>query len=661
MLALLLSSRASASAKFDYALHTSRDAAFFQLRGLSGLAAIRSFVLDRPRRYVVDLPWNEPVPLTGPRSLRCAEGSPVEKIRIAPHPSFLRLVFYLTEGEKILRNVQSHGSSILFSFKDTKVSSLVPFKTASTPGAPPPFGMVHVTALPSSGMAKEASFQSFLPPKDSPSGLKPTEAAWHEPPRVSPNTPSTHSPTAAASHAFGPPEPDSSAAGARFLEKTHVAPRAFLWHAARLTGFLEMRGAADTDRDNAMEHTRSFRQRFHLATKVPLRENQNNLFAQVSARSDLLWFGTASDWNDWNLDFHEAYLHWSDASLEMRLGKQIVRWGKTDQLSPLDMVNPEDLREGITWDMEERKIPVWMARLRAFRGPLALEGVAVPFFEPHDIHLLSTDWAVFRHLKGAVAADPQAPPAVKDALGDIAVHRREPSRTAHHAQWGTRVTAQSHGWDLAVSYFDGFDPSPHLENFPVKNIHSDGTFSRESLENALLTGVLTQEDLEVRYKRFRMIGVDFETTYKSLGLRGETAYFSHRSFLTDSLTSTTHPVFDAVLGADYEGANGWYVNFQIGYRRIGGAMNRTLYFQRENISLNGEISKELLRGDLQARLRYLVMLTDGGSYWNPSLTVLRFRPLSLALGLNLFAGPADTFMGSYGDNDQYYVQCRYDF
>ncbi len=56
-----------------------------------------------------------------------------------------------------------------------------------------------------------------------------------------------------------------------------------------------------------------------------------------------------------------------------------------------------------------------------------------------------------------------------------------------------------------------------------------------------------------------------------------------------------------------------------------------------------------------------MMLTDGGSYWNPSLSYLRFRPLSLTFGLNLFAGPADTFLGTYGDNDGAYVTVRYDF
>ena len=55
------------------------------------------------------------------------------------------------------------------------------------------------------------------------------------------------------------------------------------------------------------------------------------------------------------------------------------------------------------------------------------------------------------------------------------------------------------------------------------------------------------------------------------------------------------------------------------------------------------------------------MLTDGGSFWNPSLTYLGFRPLSLTFGFNLFAGPADTFLGTYSDNDQTYVTVKYDF
>lgn len=660
--AVVLGTSAAASSPPVYKLETSPGYAVFQIRWPDPSPRFRTFVLDRPRRYVVDVTSKEPVPLPAPQTIPIAAESPVEKIRMATHRDFLRLVFHLPDSRKIIRNVRLDGATLVFSFSDPEVSTSPP-PTASPSGAPAPAPSAPIPApssvvpappsvLPADGGIRESRTAMetespretrILAPPKSPGGGRNTSPAG--PPLLTFH--GTHtSPLSAETQMHG-----ESSSGSRPSLQPPV----------RIDGFLEMRGAADTNRDDSLEHTHAFRKRFQLETKVPLSRDAGNVFAVLSGRSDLLWFGTRSDWDDWDLDLHEAYFHWSDGPLEMRLGKQIVRWGKTDQLSPVDVLNPEDLREGITWETEDRKIPVWMARLKAFRGPFGLEGVLVPFFEPHDVNIFGTDWAVFRHLKAAVAADPLVPDRVKDAVDGIEAHRREPARTLENAQWGTRLTARTNGWDLAVSVFQGFDPTPHIARFPLRNIRVDGTFSRESIQKALLTGIFTGEDVEVRYKRFRMIGFDFETTWKDLGLRGEAAHFSDRSFLTDSLTSTTRPAFFAVVGADYAGPDGWYANLQLAYERIGGNTDRILYFEKDNLSLNGEVSKELLRGDLEARLRFLLMLTDGGSYWNPSLTYLRFRPLSLTFGLNLFAGPADTFLGFFRENDQAVVSVRYDF
>ncbi len=158
-----------------------------------------------------------------------------------------------------------------------------------------------------------------------------------------------------------------------------------------------------------------------------------------------------------------------------------------------------------------------------------------------------------------------------------------------------------------------------------------------------------------------MAGLEWETVLGPFGFRGETAYFSDTVLLTSDLTSTSTPSLFTVIGLDRQGDNDWYANLQLGHQVLFDDDEEILYFKRHNLSLNGELRKGFFRGDLEARLRAMLMLTDGGSYWNPSLSFLRFRPLSLTFGFNLFAGPADTFLGTYGDNDQAYVTVRYDF
>ncbi|MGQ9505959.1 MAG: DUF1302 family protein [Thermogutta sp.] len=633
-----------------YTLKTSPASVVFTLHCAAPLPNLRTQVLHRPRRFVAEVTMKASVPPRASLVIPLTSHSPVEKIQMTSHRDFLRLVFQLRQSKKIVYKVRRDSFVLVFSFADPEISALAGPETS-----------LFVPTTPATRRTEKGERQ------DSPEA---SSFTLHAEPRASPlekshsddGTPSsTSARTAPAALTLRLPNEPSTFAATPAQNTTPLRSGLSLPQFSRIKGFVDMRGAADTSRDNAFEHARAFRERVHLEAKIPGPSNKGNGFALVSGRSDLLWFGTRSDWKHWDLDLHEAYVQWSPGPMELRLGKQIVRWGKADQLSPVDVLNPEDLREGVTWDLEDRKIPVWMGRMRAFRGPFGLEGVLVPFFEPHDVNLFGTDWAIFGHLTSTVAADPRVPVMLKEALKSFEVHRREPSQTLKNLQWGGRLTTETHGWDLAVSTFHGFDPMVHIMRFPLENIHVNGSFSNESVENALMTGVFTGPELEVRHRRTRMIGFDFETTLKNIGLRGEAAYFSARSLLTDELTSTSFPAFFGVVGMDHAGPNDWYANLQLAYQRIGGDTDRILYFEKDNVSINGELSKRWLRGDLEARLRYLIMLTDGSSYWNPSLIYHRFRPLSFTLGLNLFAGPADTFLGHFRKNDQATVSARYDF
>ena len=72
----------------------------------------------------------------------------------------------------------------------------------------------------------------------------------------------------------------------------------------------------------------------------------------ASIDSEYLWFGPYNDEEDYDLDLFEGYIFWSTNSIDLTVGKQIIRWGKTDQINPADNVNPHDLRKFIVPDYE---------------------------------------------------------------------------------------------------------------------------------------------------------------------------------------------------------------------------------------------------------------------------------------------------------------------
>jgi len=433
-----------------------------------------------------------------------------------------------------------------------------------------------------------------------------------------------------------------------------------------IKGFIEAKGAMDTEKKTENEHRRLFRNKVRLEGKWSpgeksthkLNGKKDKFYALASIESDYLWFGSNHSNEDYDFDLYEGYLHWTLGSTEIKLGKQIVRWGKTDQVSPVDNLNSHDFREFIIPDLEDRKIPNWMAKIRIFPGAYNFEGVYIPFFEPSRIDYFGTDWSVYQHVKQDVR-DLSLPLYLKEYLQARLVHETEPAKIFENGQWGVRLSGTISGWDLGFNYLYAWESLPHYESFPIKNLKLGDSFSSQNLLDSLDGMALMEEDIEVNYKRSKICGFEFETIANKIGLRGEAAYFNRQSFLTESLTSVRKPVFFYVLGADYLGENDWYINFQFSHQIISGHDDEILYFRRNNVSLNGEISKEFLMGNLEAIVGYHYSLSDESYYIYPKIIYKYITDLEILLGFNIFGGDTDTFMGFYDANDQVFLSFKY--
>ncbi|HDQ41425.1 MAG TPA: AMIN domain-containing protein [Desulfonatronum sp.] len=349
----------------------------------------------------------------------------------------------------------------------------------------------------------------------------------------------------------------------------------------------------------------------------------SNTFLLASVQSDYLWFGPGPSTDDYDLDLYEGYLFRGTPCWDLRLGKQAVRWGKADQISPVDNVNPQDLREFLIPDLEDRKIPNWMARVRLFPGDFTLEGVFVPFFEPDRFDFAGTKWAL-------LGTRPTG----------LDIRETRPSKNLGHADWGLRTATTVAGWDLAASYLYAWEKSPRLRLDPAG-----------PLGPALLAD----------YHRQHIVGLEFETTLNKFGLRGEGAYFDKQSLHTQTLDSLAKPVAHYVIGVDYLGQQDWYANIQFSHQHVFAYEPGILLHRRDDYFLNGEINREFWRGNFMLKLGWAVDLQDGGSFLTPEAILTYFRNLELSLGVNVFSGPEDPLFGRYRDNDQVFLKAKYFF
>ncbi len=452
---------------------------------------------------------------------------------------------------------------------------------------------------------------------------------------------------------FGP-APDTADA----LDLTGASPAATspttLW--GRIIGF----AAHDLKKDDAEDH-----QLLRLRSRLGLEHTSDLPDAlRLQGRAAVEWDGIDYDnrqaGTSSELKLYEGFFRLNGAYWDWSVGKQRVRWGKSDQLSPLDTINPDDMRQFITLDLEDRKIPSWLTQARLHGSRFTLEAIVSPWFEESEMDYFDSDWALYRNLRQNILSNSQLPQAIRDYAASLGVNKKKPSKSLSNISGALRLHWHTDRADFAVSYRYGWETLPTIDSFPVKNIVFNGDPDSDPAE-FLQSATLTSERVKASFKRQQIYGFEWETVLDQIGFRGELAYIDQVAFLTSDLTSTGKKVAHLVAGIDYTSVTQWYFNLQTSWHHIFGYNREILYFEKDNISLLGEVRKTLWRGNLEVATAYNVTLTDGSSYLQPAVTLKRITNTDIEVGAMIFSGDGDTLLGSYDEADQIYAQIRVSF
>lgn len=229
------------------------------------------------------------------------------------------------------------------------------------------------------------------------------------------------------------------------------------------------------------------------------------LYGDVRFRDGLFF-----DKRESSMEIREAYagIRWNH--LDIYLGNQIVRWGRTDGFNPTDNINPRDYFF-LTPDPDDQVAANFMlrSRIRPLRNT-ELEIIAIPFYKPSVYR-----YDLFDMGYGVRFSETELPEA-EFGNGSIAV----------------RFNAELPSAGFAVSYFRGYDP-----------------FYGFDLEE---TRFLPDPDIEYRARVFRKdaLGIDMSVPVSSWIVRFESALS-----LTNRYEENMHvpnPDIYAVVGAERE-------------------------------------------------------------------------------------------------------------
>ncbi|MGR8918112.1 MAG: DUF1302 family protein [Gammaproteobacteria bacterium] len=185
---------------------------------------------------------------------------------------------------------------------------------------------------------------------------------------------------------------------------------------------------------------------------------------------DEAFAGESGENREYETKIREVFVDFLLPPFSLRLGRQQVVWGETDQFRALDIINPLDLswhwaRE--SW--EDIRIPLWMARGIYDIGKLAF--LEESFFE--------AVWIPADYKPNRVSTDPRRPwsflgdglPESPNSVfvGDqlyrlnLRLRDRTPGRQLENGQGGFRFKAIWGEIDFSLNYFYGFSADPGVK------------------------------------------------------------------------------------------------------------------------------------------------------------------------------------------------------
>jgi hypothetical protein len=338
---------------------------------------------------------------------------------------------------------------------------------------------------------------------------------------------------------------------------------------------------------------------------------------------------------EWEGDFQDSYLEGPLLkNLDLKIGRQVVNWGRSDSLRVLDVLNPLDNRVPGRADIEDLRWALGMAKLDWHIGrSWRISGVAIPEMRFDTLPPFGSDFFP--------AASP-GPPVV------------EP-KSFENWEWGGGVTGIFEGWDVSANFAYVFENIPRLHPLDV------APFPTQTLVQ--------------KYDRLWMGGAGGNYTFGAWLLKAEAAWLhgfqfafldTSGGFPTVALTDEKSRL-DVLGGVEYYGFNDTTLALEVANRHIfdfEGLVRGFPTFQREN---QVEYAVRYTADWLNARLQTTVFAVIFGGKAQDG-AVIRLQGdytlrdgLVATLGMVIYAAGELPPLSTYGRNDRVFIDLRYSF
>ncbi len=344
-------------------------------------------------------------------------------------------------------------------------------------------------------------------------------------------------------------------------------------------------------------------------------------------------------------ELREGYVEVDRGPLELRAGKQIITWGRADEMNPTDVITPKDYLLLLPAGQPEYRYGVTALRADYSLTPETRAiGVWVPVFSPSRIPF-------------------DLPPGVR-------LRETLPSLAIEDGSAGAKLDHSSGGIDASLAYFYGFNLLPEVR---VASVAADP-----------VSGA-TSAHVDLAHPRRHMVGADFATAVGRFGYRGEIAYV-HTPNADGHRVDEVTPYLYYVLGVErtfYENLSvivqyvGRYVVNRVdparaladpdpllGRARFLAARETFVINQELDTVQNGwslRIDKRWWNDTLEFELLSLHYVERNDFFLRPTLSYALADGWRAAVGAEVFHGPMHSLFGRVEKNTGAFLELRYSF
>lgn len=329
------------------------------------------------------------------------------------------------------------------------------------------------------------------------------------------------------------------------------------------------------------------------------------------------------------IELREAYLEYISDNWDLRLGRQIIIWGKADGMQITDIISPPDYTEFLARDFDDIRMPVDALKFRILTSLLNWEFIWIPIFKPAILPQGDNPWAI--------------PMEFPEGMNITFEQTVLPEKEFKNSEFAGKVSMYSSGIDISFCAAYTWDDLPTLH----KSIITDTT---------PVNLIITPE-----HHRITFVGLDFSKPFKDFVFRGEAAFFHGKYFEPENIFEQLYNKnsINFLFGIDWYPGNDWMLtaqfvdNFILNY-------DQAIKDYEHMMLATLHISKKLFRQTMEISTMGYFGLNNKDGFIRTNMDYALTDELHVLLGIDSFFGN-EGMMGQYNDNDEIWIKAKYSF